>query len=120
MIKTVIRLLFEPETWQRNHCLRSSSVMIQPRRLRLCLHTDQDTVYGGKNMKKVFASDFDGTLYFYRAEVKLPPRSVEKILEYQAAGNYFGLCTGRTSVSAPAVRSEVSPPLSQGISSLIS
>ena len=95
MIKAVIRLLFEPETWQRNHCLRSSSVMIQPRRLRLCLHTEQDTVYGGKNMKKVFASDFDGTLYFYKAAVKLPPRSVEKILEYQAAGNYFGLCTGR-------------------------
>ena len=46
-------------------------------------------------MKKVFASDFDGTLYFYKAEVKLPPESVEKIKEYQAAGNYFGLCTGR-------------------------
>lgn len=46
-------------------------------------------------MKKVFASDFDGTLYFYRAEVKLPPESVKKIKEYQAAGNLFGLCTGR-------------------------
>lgn len=46
-------------------------------------------------MKKVFASDFDGTLYFYKAEVKLPPESVEKIKEYQAAGNLFGLCTGR-------------------------
>ena len=46
-------------------------------------------------MKKVFASDFDGTLYFYKAEVKLPPENVEKIKEYQAAGNYFGLCTGR-------------------------
>ena len=46
-------------------------------------------------MKKVFASDFDGTLYFYKAEVKLPPESVEKIKEYLAAGNYFGLCTGR-------------------------
>ena len=32
-------------------------------------------------MKKVFASDFDGTLYFYKAEVKLPPESVEKIKE---------------------------------------
>ncbi len=48
-----------------------------------------------KNMKKVFASDFDGTLYFYKAEVKLPPESVVKIREYQAAGNLFGLCTGR-------------------------
>lgn len=45
--------------------------------------------------KKVFASDFDGTLYFYQAEVKLPPESVEKIKEYQAAGHLFGLCTGR-------------------------
>ncbi len=46
-------------------------------------------------MKKVFASDFDGTLYFYKADVKLPPESVEKIREYQAAGHLFGLCTGR-------------------------
>ena len=45
--------------------------------------------------KKVFASDFDGTLYFYKAEVKLPPESVEKIKAYQAAGHLFGLCTGR-------------------------
>ena len=47
------------------------------------------------HMKKVFASDFDGTLYFYQADVKLPPENVEKIREYQAAGNLFGLCTGR-------------------------
>lgn len=46
-------------------------------------------------MKKVFASDFDGTLYFYKADVKLPPESVEKINEYQKAGHKFGLCTGR-------------------------
>ena len=48
-------------------------------------------------MKKVFASDFDGTLYFYKAEDpdKLPMASVEKIREYQDAGHYFGLCTGR-------------------------
>ena len=45
--------------------------------------------------KKVFASDFDGTLYFYKADVKLPLESVEKIREYQAAGHLFGLCTGR-------------------------
>ena len=45
--------------------------------------------------KKVFASDFDGTLYFYKADVKLPPENVEKIREYQAAGHLFGLCTGR-------------------------
>ena len=48
-------------------------------------------------MKKVFASDFDGTLYFYKAEEdrKLPKENVEKVKEYQAAGHLFGLCTGR-------------------------
>ena len=46
-------------------------------------------------MKKVFASDFDGTLYFYKAEVKLPPENVEMIRRYQAQGHLFGLCTGR-------------------------
>lgn len=46
-------------------------------------------------MKKVFASDFDGTLYFYQADVKLPPESVRMIRSYQKAGNLFGLCTGR-------------------------
>ena len=46
-------------------------------------------------MKKIFASDFDGTLYFYKAEIKLPPESVAKIREYQEAGHLFGLCTGR-------------------------
>ncbi|MBQ9563809.1 MAG: HAD family phosphatase [Lachnospiraceae bacterium] len=45
--------------------------------------------------KKVFASDFDGTLYFYKADVKLPPENVDKIREYQEAGHLFGLCTGR-------------------------
>lgn len=46
-------------------------------------------------MKKVFASDFDGTLYFNHAKVKLPPESVQAIIKYQEAGNLFGLCTGR-------------------------
>ncbi len=48
-------------------------------------------------MKKVFASDFDGTLYFHLAEEgrKLPPENVQKIKEFQAAGHSFGLCTGR-------------------------
>ncbi len=45
--------------------------------------------------KKVFASDFDGTLYFYKADVKLPPENVDKIREYQRSGHLFGLCTGR-------------------------
>ena len=46
-------------------------------------------------MRKVFASDFDGTLYFYKADVKLPPENVSKILESQEAGHLFGPCTGR-------------------------
>ena len=48
-------------------------------------------------MKKIFASSFDGTIYFYKAEEdrKLPAEYVEKIHEYQAGGNIFGLCTGR-------------------------
>ena len=48
-------------------------------------------------MKKVFASDFDGTLYFYKAPDpdKLPAANVEAVRRYQAAGHLFGLCTGR-------------------------
>ncbi len=46
-------------------------------------------------MRKVFASDFDGALYFRNAEVKLPPENVEMVRRYQAAGHLFGLCTGR-------------------------
>lgn len=61
-------------------------------------------------MKKVFASDFDGTLYFYKAEVKLPPESVAKIREYQEAGNLFGLCTGRqVGGLTPFITGEIEP-----------
>ncbi|MBQ7063342.1 MAG: HAD family phosphatase [Firmicutes bacterium] len=47
--------------------------------------------------QKVFASDFDGTLYFYKAPDpdKLPVQNVEMIRRYQEAGHLFGLCTGR-------------------------
>ena len=47
--------------------------------------------------KKIFASDFDGTMYFYKAPDpdKLPAVNVEWIRRYQEAGNLFGLCTGR-------------------------
>ena len=47
--------------------------------------------------KKVFASDFDGTMYFYKAPDpdKLPAANVEWIRRYQEAGHLFGLCTGR-------------------------
>lgn len=46
-------------------------------------------------MKKVFASDFDGTLYFGHEKEKLSPKAVRRIREYQAAGHLFGLCSGR-------------------------
>ena len=48
-------------------------------------------------MKKIFASDFDGTMYFYKAPDpdKLPAVNVEWIRKYQQAGHLFGLCTGR-------------------------
>ena len=48
-------------------------------------------------MQKVFASDFDGTLYFYKAADpdKLPAANVAAIRRYQASGHLFGLCTGR-------------------------
>ena len=53
--------------------------------------------YKESDMKKVFASDFDGTLYFYKAPDpdKLPPANAAKVKEYQNAGHLFGLCTGR-------------------------
>lgn len=46
-------------------------------------------------MQKVFASDFDGTLYFYKADCKFPEESVQMIKKYQEEGHLFGLCTGR-------------------------
>ena len=53
--------------------------------------------------KKVFASDFDGTMYFYKAPDpdKLPAANVEWIRRYQQAGHLFGLCSlGRSCIAS--------------------
>lgn len=63
-------------------------------------------------MKKVFASDFDGTLFFRDAQEgqKLPLKSVEKIKEYQANGHLFGICTGRSIAGlVPAITGILKP-----------
>ena len=45
---------------------------------------------------KILASDLDGTLYFGEDEEKLKPQDVKAIKEFQAQGNLFGICSGRT------------------------
>jgi HAD superfamily hydrolase (TIGR01484 family) len=47
-------------------------------------------------MKKVFASDFDGTLYFMNTEERFHAQDVFEILFYQKRGGVFGICTGRS------------------------
>lgn len=48
-------------------------------------------------MLRLFASDFDGTLHFWgeSEDYLVRPRDTEAILEFQAAGGLFGVCTGR-------------------------
>lgn len=45
---------------------------------------------------KALASDFDGTLYFWRADPPFRMADLKKIKEFQAEGNLFGICTGRS------------------------
>lgn len=49
-----------------------------------------------RNTMKVFASDFDGTIYFMRREVPISDRDIETIRVFQKEGNLFGVCTGRS------------------------
>ena len=44
----------------------------------------------------VFASDFDGTLYFRAKERRIDPRDIEAIRAFREAGGVFGLSTGRS------------------------
>ena len=61
-------------------------------------------------MKKVFASDFDGTLYFGAQDVPISPESVQMIRTYQEAGNLFGLCTGRSiNGITPFIAGQITP-----------
>ena len=47
-------------------------------------------------MKRVFASDFDGTLYFMAEPEQVKPADVAAIEAYQRQGGLFGVCTGRS------------------------
>lgn len=48
-------------------------------------------------MTKLFASDFDGTLHFWETDNQylVSPTDTQAILDFQAAGGLFGVCTGR-------------------------
>lgn len=45
--------------------------------------------------KKVFVSDFDGTLYFMGEEAEFHEEDLKAIKDFQAKGYLFGICTGR-------------------------
>ena len=45
---------------------------------------------------KAFASDFDGTLYLHTEPKGMKAADLEAIQRFQAAGNAFGVCTGRS------------------------
>lgn len=46
-------------------------------------------------MTKLFATDFDGTLYFNNDPEPVHAADLETIAAFQAAGGLFGACTGR-------------------------
>ena len=46
-------------------------------------------------MKKLFASDFDNTIYFHGETPPIREETVDAIKRFQTAGNLFGICTGR-------------------------
>lgn len=56
-------------------------------------------------MTKIFASDFDGTLYFHDSAEPVRQADLEAIREYQESGGLFGACTGRP-VRALTMQSE--------------
>ena len=47
-------------------------------------------------MRRVFASDFDGTLYFMDQPERVKPADLAAIADYQRRGGLFGVCTGRS------------------------
>lgn len=47
-------------------------------------------------MRRVFASDFDRTLYFMGQPVDVKPDDLAAIAAYQRKGGLFGVCTGRS------------------------
>lgn len=50
-------------------------------------------------MTKLFASDFDGTLYFHNAEEPIRAADLEAIRSFQEQGGLFGACTGRPALA---------------------
>ncbi len=56
-------------------------------------------------MSRLFASDFDGTIYFRENEEKIDPRFVETVENFQKQGHLFGYCSGRPAlkIEAPEV-----------------
>ncbi len=48
-----------------------------------------------KYMKKLFASDFDNTLYFRQETPPIRPGISDAVKRFQGAGHLFGICTGR-------------------------
>ena len=60
-------------------------------------------------MKKIFASDFDQTLYLHGAEEPIAPGTVPAIRRLQKRGHLFGLCTGRPLVGLAPYLGEIRP-----------
>jgi len=46
-------------------------------------------------MTRIFATDFDGTLYFHEANEPIRRADLDAIRAFQEAGGLFGACTGR-------------------------
>lgn len=53
-------------------------------------------------MSGLFASDYDGTLHFWKEEPPFHKEDLEAIQAFQKKGNLFGICTGRTLASIQA------------------
>lgn len=49
----------------------------------------------GRDMQKLFASDFDGTIHFWGSDEPVRRDDCEAIRAFQETGGLFGVCTGR-------------------------
>lgn len=54
-----------------------------------------DTDTQGASMTKIFATDFDGTLYFHNEPEPIRATDLDAIRTFQEGGGLFGACTGR-------------------------
>lgn len=64
---------------------------------QLTYHETKPSPPEENTMPKLFASDFDGTLHFWETDDQylVSPTDTQAILEFQASGGLFGVCTGR-------------------------